>query len=212
MFVPLLLKPPGGRPARVLGGGPKVLPIVQKLLMGGWSVQVHEKRPGIGRLEGAKSLTHAPPAPSLRQASLVLIGSACSDEWREEALKHLEGSGVPVWDERSPGSSTLAFPLWFTGGELSLAAWSDDGTASPWQEALAGEIAGIQKKLMEGFVKLAGEVGGLVFSNSPEDEFLKKAATQLATPGIIGALAVGDYDKAKTTALKIVGATTRSLD
>jgi len=186
--------------------------MVQRLLRGGWPVEVHEKRPGIGRLDGVKSSTCAPPAPSLRQASLVLIGSDCPDDWRREALKRLEGSGVPVWDERSPGSSTLAFPFWFGGGELSLAAWSADGTASPWQEALAEEIAGIQIKLMEGFVKLAGEVGGLVFSNSPEEEFLKKAATQLATPGIIGALAAGDYDKAKTTALKIVGATTRSLD
>ena len=212
MFVPLLVKPPKGRPAKVLGGSAGVLQIVQQLMSAGWLIEVHEAEKHVGGLEGVKFSDQKPPQPSLRQASLVLIGAYCPDDWREEALATLEGTGVPYWDERDIKHSTLQLPLWLRGKELSFAAWPPEGTFAPWKEVFAEELLGMQENLLKGFVKLVNDVGGLVFSNSTEDDFLKKAAAQLATPSIISALASDDYMKAKTMALKIVGATTRSLD
>lgn len=210
--MPLVVAPPAGRPARVLGGGPKTLAAVQNLLRAGWPVEVHEKSGSLGRLKGVRVSNSPPPTPALRQASMVLIGSACPGEWRGTALKALAGSGVLLWDENAPGSSTLRFPLWLPGAHLSLAAWSGAKVLSSWQATLAEDFLRVQEKLFGSFARLLDEVGGLVFKGARDEAFLDKAVAQLSTPEIVSCLARGEYDKAKMFALKVMASTTRSLD
>ena len=45
-MIPLLLAPPAGRPARVLGAGLEVVPILQNLSRVSWPVILHEPSGG----------------------------------------------------------------------------------------------------------------------------------------------------------------------
>lgn len=212
-MLPLLLSPPAGRPARVLGAGAEVLPFLQALTRVGWPVTLHEPSGG-GALKdfpGIQVTSATPLGPGLRQASLVLITSACPADWREAALKELEGAGVPLWDALDEKRCTLNFPLWFPGVPLSMAFWGS-GKVAPWEAALAEDFFRETGGLFHAFVALAGELRGLVLQNATEEEFRRKVVSQLTRPEVLALLVRGDYQQAKTLALKIVGTTTRALD
>lgn len=213
MLIPVLLKPPSGRPARVLGQGRGFTAVLQNLSRVGWPVEVHDPdgSQAYAGLPGIRVVTHAPPSPALRQASLVLIGASCPAEWRTRGMKDLEGTGIPVWDESDPAASTLGFPLWMPGQHLSLAAWATSAT-KPWERSVTEDFLRHNEKFAGDFVKLVNELRTLVFNEMNDEAFREKAATQLATPEILGHLLRGDYEKAKMLALKIVGSTTRSLE
>jgi hypothetical protein len=142
---------------------------------------------------------------------MVLITTACPHDWRDMAHKELEGAGVPVWDAVEPAKSTLRFPEWFPGRSLSMAVWG--GTAlKPWEEALAEDFARVSGAYFALFSKLAEELRALVLESLSEEAFRTKVVSQLTRPEILAHLVRGDYDTAKTLALKIVGTTTRALD
>ncbi len=213
-MIPLLLAPPSGRPARVLGDGSEALPALRDLLRTGWPVVLHAP-PGRGMLAalaGVQTAAHAPSQPSLRQASLVLITSACPPEWREAARRDLEGTGVPFWDEGDPAGSTLRFPVWFPGDSLSMAAWGPIQISQAWERGLAEELARHAEALYAGFLRLSSELRELLFATDSEDAFRRRVIDQVARPEILALLLKGEYEKAKMTAFKIVGSTTRELD
>jgi hypothetical protein len=212
MMIPVLLKPPAGRPARVLGKGRGFAAVLQNLSRVGWPVEVHDPDggPDYSGLPGVRVVTHAPPAPALRQASLVLIGASCPADWRSRGMQDLEGSGVPVWDESDPSACTLAFPMWMPGQHLSLAAWASAAT-KPWERGVVEDFLRHSEGFMADFLKLVNELRTLIFNEMADEAFREKVATQLTTPEILGFLLKGDYEKAKMLALKIVGSTTRSL-
>lgn len=213
MMIPVLLKPPGGRPARVLGRGRQITRALQDLSRVGWPAEVHdpEGAADLARLPGVRVVAHAPPSPSLRQASLVLIGSDCPPDWRKQALHDLEGTGVPVWDEADPAASTLAFPLWVPGTRLSLAAWAPEAVKG-WERGVAEDFLRMNERFAADFLRLVNELRDLILNDMDDEAFRDKVVTQLASPEILGHLMRGDYEKAKMLALRIVGSTTRSLE
>ncbi len=213
MMIPVLLKPPRGRPARVVGRGSEITPVLQSLSRVGWPAEVHDPEGGadLAGLPGVRVVTHAPPAPSLRQASLVLIGSACPPDWRRQALHDLEGTGVPVWDEADPAASTLSFPLWVPGMRLSLAAWAQESVKG-WERSVAEDFLRMNERFDADFLKLVNELRDLILSDMDDEAFRSKVVAQLSSPEILGHLMKGDYEKAKMIALRIVGSTTRSLE
>ncbi len=212
-MIPLLLSPPAGRPARILGAGAEVVPVLQNLSRVSWPVTLHEPSGGgeLKRFPGIQITAAAPTGPALRQASLVFITSACPAPWHEEARRELEGSGVPLWDSLDPKSTTVRFPVWFVGSPLSMAVWGAGG-ARPWEAGLAEDFAREMGGLFGGLLKLAGELRGLVFESATDEAFREKAVAQLSRPEIWTLLAKGEYDQAKLLALKIIGTTTRSLE
>jgi hypothetical protein len=212
-MLPLVLSPPAGKPARVLGAGKEILPYLQNLVSVNWPVVLHEPASpsGYQGMKGLQFSTSPPAAPSLRQASLVLISIACPDGWRDAARRDLEGSGVPVWDARDAKGSTLSFPIWFPGSPLSMACWST-GKLEPWEAALAEDYLRETQGVTAGFLRLASELRQLVFEGATDDEFRKKVVAQLTQTEILQFLLRGDYEQAKVLALKIIGTTTRSLE
>ncbi len=213
MMIPVLLKPPAGRPARVVGRGREITPVLQNLSRIGWPMEVHvpEGATDYAGLPGVRVSNHAPPAPALRQASLVLIGSSCPQDWRKQAIQDLDGSGVPVWDEADPSSSTLAFPLWVPGTRLSMAAWAPDAVKS-WEGNVAEDFLRLDERFAADFLKLVNEMRDLILNDMDDEAFRSKVVTQLSAPEILGHLMKGDYEKAKMLALRMVGSTTRSLE
>lgn len=213
MMIPLLFAAPAGKPARILGAGTEVLPVLQGLSRVSWPVVLHEPAGG-GALKGFPGIqlsTVPPAAPSLRQSSLVFIASGCPPAWRDAARKDLEGSGVPLWDSLDARGSTLRFPVWFPGAPLSMAVWGAGG-ARPWEAALAEDFVRELQGLFGGLLKLASELRGLVFDGATDEVFREKVVAQLTRPEITALLLKGDYEQAKLLALKIVGTTTRSLE
>jgi len=212
-MLPVLLKPPTGRPARVLGAGPEILPAIQALTRVGWPVTLHDPDGGgsLKNLPGVQVATTRPPGPALRQASLVLMASGCPPAWRAAALSELEGSGVPLWDSAEPKASTLSFPVWFPGTPLSLALWGS-GPVKPWEAGLAEDFLREMEAFYGGFVRLASELRSLVLDNMTDGTFREKIVGQLVRPEILQLLLKGEYLQAKTLALKIMGTTTRSLE
>lgn len=212
-MIPLLLSPPSGRPARVLGAGKEILPYLQDLGRVGWPVILHEPSGG-GALQaypGIQIQSSAPPGPALRQASLVMLTSACPADWREAARKDLEGSGVPLWDASDAAGSTLSFPVWFPGFPLSLAFWSS-AAVQPWEKLLAEEFMRHLEGFVNGYLRLTAELRGLVFEKTADEAFRQKVVTQVQRSEILALLLKGEYDQAKTLALKVIGTTTRSLE
>jgi hypothetical protein len=212
-MIPLLLSPPSGRSARVLGAGKEILPCLQDLGRVGWPVVLHEPAGG-GPLQGYPGIqvqSAPPPGPALRQASLVLITSGCPADWRDAARRELEGSGVPLWDASDPGGSTLAFPIWFPGFPLSLAFWTG-AAVQPWERLLAEEFMRHLEGFVNGYLRLTAELRGLVFEKTTDEAFRTKVVTQIQRPEILALLLKGEYDQAKTLALKVIGTTTRSLE
>ncbi len=210
-MLPLLLAAPEGRPARLLGQSPSFLMILQNLSSVGWPCVLHDEKGG-GPLAGFPSLqvaTAAPPAPALRQSSLVLIGSGCVQSWREAARRDLEGSGVPLWDEADAKGSSLAFPKWLHGRDLSAAFWAKAGV-EPWQEKLAASFLDGTETMLDGFLELARELHPL-FEGMDEEAFRDKVVSQMTKPEIMSLLVKGQRAQAKTAVLKIVGSTTRTL-
>ena len=116
-MLPLLLRAPSSRPARVVGLGPSVLGALRHLRLVNWPVTVHDPEGArtLAAMPGVHASTAQPGAQTLRQASLVLIGSQAPLLWREEARRDLMGTGIPYWDEADPAGSTLAFPCWLPG-------------------------------------------------------------------------------------------------
>ena len=178
-----------------------------------WPVVLHDAATpsAYQGMKGLQFSTSPPAAPSLRQASIVLISSACPDEWREAARRDLEGSGVPVWDARDAKGSTLGFPVWFPGAPLSMACWST-GKLEPWEASLAEDYLRETQRVTTDFLRLASELRQLVFEGATDDEFRKKVVAQLTRTEILQFLVRGDYEQAKVLALKIIGTTTRSLE
>ena len=212
-MIPLLLTPPAGRPARVLGAGLEVVPILQNLSRVSWPVILHEPTGGGGlrSFPGIQITTASPNAPGLRQSSLVLITSACRPDWRESARRDLEGSGVPTWDAVDPRSSTVHFPIWFPGTPLSMAVWGVGGTA-PWEAGLAEDFVREMGGCFEGLLRLAEELRHLGFGGADDEGFRRKVVTRIASPEVLTLLLKGEFEQAKTLAMKIIGTTTRSLE
>jgi hypothetical protein len=212
-MIPLLLAAPAGRPARVLGAGSEVVPVLQNLDRVAWPVVLHEPTGG-GPLKGFPGVqfsTTPPAAASLRQSSLVFITTACPPAWRDAARKDLEGSGVPLWDSADPKASTVRFPVWVPGVPVSMALWGIGGSR-PWEALLAEDFARSMEGLYGGLLDLAAELRSLVFQNDTDEVFREKVVAQLTRPEITTLLIRGEYEQAKTLALKIVGTTTRSLE
>lgn len=212
-MLPLILAPPKNKPARVLGLGREALPAVQGLTRVSWPLIVHdpEGAKGLASLPSVQVTRVAPDGGALRQASLVLVTSACPKEWRADAELALKGSAVPVWDCRNPAASTLRIPAWFPGSTVSLAVWGTQAL-EPWESALTEDLARSCESLFSLFLKLAGELRTLVFSGLTDDAFRQKVVGQITKPEILALLLKGDYEGAKVLALKIVGSTTRALD
>lgn len=212
-MLPLVIAPPKGKPARVLGLGREALPAVQSLTRVAWPLVVHdpEGARGLASFKGVQVTRGGPTGPLLRQASLVLVTSACPREWLTIAELELKDSDVPVWDAREKVPSSLLFPTWFPGPHLSVAVW---GTRAmePWEAALAEDLARASESLFSLFMKLAGELRALVFAGLAEDDFRQKVVGQLARPELLALLIRGQYEEAKMVALKIVGSTTRALE
>jgi hypothetical protein len=175
-------------------------------------VEVHDPSgaPALSGLPGVHASATSPPAPALRQASLVLIGETCPAAWREEALSALDGTGLPIWIEGDAARSTLAFPLWLAGPKLSLAAWTHSGMRS-WERELSGDFFRASEQLFSDFLRLVNEVGEAALNGVEDEAFLGKVGAQLAKPELLGLLLKGDYQGARTMALRIIGTTTRSL-
>ena len=212
-MLPLVIAPPKSRPARILGLGREALPAIQSLTRVAWPLVVHdlEGAKGLASFKGVQVTRGAPTGTLLRQASLVLITSACPREWLAAAELELKGSDVPVWDARERVSSSLLFPIWFPGPHLSVAVW---GTRAmePWEAALAEDLARASESLFTLFLKLAGELRALVFSGLTEEAFRQKVVGQLARPELLALLLKGQYEEAKVMALRIVGSTTRAME
>jgi len=212
-MLPLIISPPKNKPGRVLGLGREALPALQALTRVSWPLIIHDPEGGKGlaSFPGVQVARGAPDGGALKQASLVLLTSACPKEWRAGAELALKGSGVPVWDSKNPAASTLRFPAWFPGTSFSLAAW---GTRSleTWESALSEDLARSCESLFSLFLKLAGELRTLVFSGLTEEAFRQKVVGQITRPEILSQLLKGDYEAAKVMALKIVGSTTRALE
>ncbi len=212
MKVPVLLNAPSGRPARALGGGPRLKALVQSLVRASWPVVVHEppESPLLQGLPGAQVVNYPPATAGLRQSSMVLLGESCPAPWREQALRDLEGTGVPLWDERDPRGSTLAFPLWIPGEGLSFAAWAAGGLKG-WERELSEEFIRAQEAAWGRFLSLAGFLRREVLQDLDDEAFTRKVAAQLLCPEILILLHRGQEEEAKKVALKIVGSTTRTL-
>lgn len=210
-MLPLLLAAPEGRPARLLGRSPSFLMVLQNLRSVGWPCVLHDEKGGgpLAGFPGLQVATTPPPAPALRQSSLVLIGGDCAPGWRAAARRDLEGSGIPFWDEADLKCSTLAFPKWLQGRELSAAFWAGGGV-EPWQESLAASFLAGTESMMAGFLELARELTPL-FEGMDEDTFRDKVVSQMTRPEILALLLKGQRAQAKTAVLKIVGSTTRTL-
>jgi len=208
---PILLAAPEGRPARFLGRSPAFLMVLQNLRSAFWPCVLHDDKGGgpLAGFPGLQVATTLPPAPALRQSSLVLIGGECPPGWREAARRDLQGSGVPFWDEADIQGSTLAFPKWLHGRELSAAFWASGGL-EPWQESLAAAFLAGTESLLSGFLELARELMPL-FEGMDEKTFRDKVVSQMTRPEILGLLLKGERSQAKTAVLKIVGSTTRTL-
>jgi hypothetical protein len=209
--LPVLLAAPEGRPARLLGRSPALLPILQNLRTVGWPCVLHDPEGG-GLLAGFSGLQiahDAPPSPALRQSSLVLIAAGCPPPWREAAKKELAGTGIPLWDESDPTSSSLAFPRWFPGRAVSAAAWSGGGLQA-WEEGLVAPFFAGTEGLFASFLKLAGELK-TVFEGLDEEAFRGKVLDQATRPEVLALLLQGKHEQAKMTVLRIVGSTTRTL-
>lgn len=212
MKIPVLLSAPSGRPARALGGGPRLKTLVQNLVRAGWPVVVHEppERPGLQGLPGCQVVNYPPATAGLRQSSLVLLGETCPDSWREQALRDLDGTGVPLWDERDARGSTLGFPLWIPGEAVSFAAWAGAGLKG-WERELSEEFVRAQEAYFERFLSLAGFLRREVLGELDDAAFVRKVAAQLTSPEVLVLLLRGQEEEARKAALKIVGTTTRSL-
>lgn len=212
-MLPLVIAPPKSKPARVLGRGREALPAIQSLTRVAWPLIVHdpEGAKGMASFRGVQVTRGAPTGVLLRQASLVLITSACPRGWLSLAELELRDSDVPVWDARERASSSLLFPTWFPGPHLSVAVW---GTRAmePWEAALAEDLARASESLFSLFLKLAGELRVLVFSGLTEEAFREKVIGQLSRPELLALLLKGQYEEAKVMALKIVGSTTRAME
>jgi len=212
-MIPLLLAAPAGKPARILGAGSEVVPVLQNLDRVGWPVVLHEPTGG-GALKGFPGVqfsTTPPAAASLRQSSLVFITSGCPPTWRDAVRRDLEGSGVPMWDSADPKGSTMRFPVWVPGVPLSMAVWGIGGSR-PWEAGLAEDFARQMEGLFGGLLDLSAELRGLVFETATDEVFREKVVAQLTRPEITTLLLRGEYEQAKTLALKIIGTTTRSLE
>lgn len=211
-MLPLLLKAPSARPARVIGLGPGVLGCVRNLLMVNWPLTVHDPEGArtLASMPGIHVSTSPPGAQMIRQASLVLIGSLAPTAWRENARRDLTDTGIPFWDEADPSGSTLGFPSWLPGRDLSLALWGE-GSRIGWQEALASDFLRGIEGLYVSFFKLVEELRTLVFESMPEEEFRARVVAQVARPEILALLIHGEQERARTAVLKIIGATTRTL-
>lgn len=210
-MLPLLLSAPEGRPARLLGHSPAVLPLLQNLKSVGWPCVLHHPEGGgfLSGFPGLQVATDAPPAQALRQSSLVLLAAGCPDPWRDAARRDLTGSGVPLWDERDGAGSTLAFPRWYPGHNLSAAAWGGAGLQG-WQTELLSPFFNGTEALFGAFLALAEELR-TVFEGLDESAFREKVLSQAARPEVLALLLQGKRDQAKTTVLRIVGSTTRTL-
>jgi len=211
-MIPLLLKPPKGKQARVVGLGPAVFQALQDLRTAGWPTTLHDPQGGgsLAGLPGIHISNDPPEAGALRQASLVLIGRDAPEAWRSESLARLEGTGIPFLDEGNPSGSTLLVPQWIRGESFSVALWGEAGPDS-WKATLAEEFLHSTEGLFHSFLKLAGELERLTLDSMEEGEFRRKVVAQIARPEILARLLQGEYDKAKTLALRIIGTTTRSL-
>lgn len=212
MKVPVLLNAPSGRPARALGGGPRLKALVQSLVRAAWPVVVHEppESPLLAGLPGAQVVNYPPATAGLRQSSMVLLGETCPAAWREQALRDLEGTGIPLWDEKAPKASTLAFPLWFPAEGLSFAVWAAGGLKG-WERELAEEFIRAQEAAWGRFLSLAGFLRREVLGDLDDETFTRKVAAQLLCPEILTLLQRGQEEEARKVAMKIVGSTTRTL-
>jgi len=210
-MLPLLLAAPEGRPARLLGHSPALLPLLQNLKAVGWPCVLHDPQGGgpLAGFPGLQVATDVPPAQALRQSSMVLVAAGCPDGWRDAARRDLVGSGVPLWDERDPAGSTLAFPRWYPGRTISAAAWGGVGLQG-WQAELFTPFLAGTEALFGAFLTLAEELRA-VFEGLDESAFREKVLSQAARPEVLALLLQGKRDQAKTTVLKIVGSTTRTL-
>ncbi len=211
-MIPLLLKAPKGKQVRVVGLGPTILQALQDLRAEGWPITLHHPEGGgaLASLPGIHITTDPPAAAPLRQASIVLIGKEASEAWRSEAKKHLEGTGIPTFDERDLPGSTLLIPRWIPGETFSMALWGGEDLPA-WKGILAREFLRGTEDLYHSFSRLVGEMERLTLGSMEEGEFRDKIVTQIAQPSILSHLLLGDYEKARMLALRIVGTTTRSL-
>lgn len=210
-MLPLLLAAPEGRPARILGRSPAILSLLQNLKAVNWPCILHDPEGGgpLATFPGLRIAGDCPPAPALGQSSLVLVSAGCPDLWRDSVRRDLTGTGVPFWDECDPKGSTLAFPRWFPGHSLSAAVWPS-GSPQPWHEELAGPFLAGTESLFASFFKLAEDLRGL-FEGMDDAGFRDKVLDQAARPEVLALLLQGKHDQAKTTVLRIVGSTTRTL-
>lgn len=211
-MLPLLLASPEGRPARILGRSPAILPLLQNLRAVGWPCTLHDPEGGgpLATFPGLRIAADPPPAPALGQSSLVLISAGCPEDWRAAAQRDLAGTGVPFWDERDLKGSTLAFPRWFPGRVLSAAVWPSTASPHPWQEEMAAPFLAGTESLFAAFFKLVEDLRS-VFEGLDDAGFRDKVLDQAARPEVLALLLQGKHDQAKMTVLKIVGSTTRTL-
>ena len=211
-MIPLLLKAPGGRPARIVGLGPKILHALQHLRSSGWPIVIHDPEGArtLTALSGIRMATNPPAFGEIRQASLVLLGSGAPGEWKKQVREAVEGSGVPFLDEDEPAASGLAFPSWIPGRGISMALWSPPGTAATPHELFESFAHGLDT-LFPAFLNLVEKVKAMVTDSIEEDEFREKVLTQLAAPEILALLMRGEHDRALTSALKVIGSSTRSV-
>lgn len=211
-MLPLLLKAPGARPARVVGLGPGILGAVRNLLVVRWPVTVHDPDGArtLASMPGVHIATTYPGTQLLRQASLVLLGSNAPAHWREEALRDLAETGIPLWDEADRAGSTLGFPSWIPGRSLSLALWGEAAKVG-WTENLAGDFLTGIEGLYTSFFHLLEELRSLVFDGMSDEDFRNRVVSQVSRPEILALLLQGERERAKTTVLKIVGSTTRTI-
>jgi len=211
-MIPLLVKPPAGKPARILGIGPAILRVVQDLRSAGWPIVLHDPEGGgsLSGLSGIRIALDAPAAAAVRQSSLVLIGRDAPPEWADSVRQALEGSGVPVFDEEHPRGSSLGFPAWFPGESLSLAAWGGD-ESDPWKERLWADFLRGAEDLFLGFRRLSEDLRELAFDSMEDEDFRRDVVSQISRPEILALLLQDRYDDARNRVLKIVGTTTRRL-
>lgn len=211
-MLPLLLKAPTARPARVVGLGPGVLSAVRNLRLVGWPLTVHDPEGArtLASMPGIHISTSPPGSQLLRQASLVLLGAQAPEDWKEEIRRDIRETGTPFWDESAPAGSTLGFPSWLPGRSLSMALWGQVPPGS-WQETVAGEFLTGIEGLYTSFFRLLEELRTLVFEGMTDEEFRERVVAQVAQPAILGLLLQGEYERAKTAVLKIIGSTTRTV-
>jgi hypothetical protein len=211
-MLPLLLRAPSSRPARIVGFGPSILGAIRHLQMVNWPIIVHDPEGArtLGAMAGVHVSTVQPTAQLLRQASLVLLGEQTPLLWREEVRRDLMGTGIPFWDEADAAESTLAFPSWLPGRTLSIALWGD-GVRGGWEESLTGDFLHGIEGLYVSFFKLVEDLRAEVFDSMTDEEFRSRVISQIARPEILALLLSGEMEKARTTVLRIVGSTTRSL-